>query len=118
MGETVTFTDATSRGKTPYTYAWDFDNDAVVDSTDTNPTHSYGAAATYTVKLTVTDTLGNLGSNTTSVNVYLLGDANASESVKTVLTSPTWSTSSWRTPGTTTRPTEIPTKAARLTLWT
>ena len=26
---------------TPLTYAWDFDNNGTVDSTDANPTHTY-----------------------------------------------------------------------------
>lgn len=53
-GETVQFTDATHGGMPPYTYAWDFDNDGVIDSTDQNPTHVFADKGTYTVKLTVT----------------------------------------------------------------
>lgn len=37
------------------TYAWDFDSDGAVDSTQPNPTHTYTEAGNYTAKLTVTD---------------------------------------------------------------
>ena len=47
----VAFTN-TSTGAT--TYAWDFDNDAVVDSTDVNPSFQYTVAGTYPVTLTAT----------------------------------------------------------------
>ncbi|MCX5991061.1 MAG: PKD domain-containing protein [Chloroflexi bacterium] len=43
----------------PTTWAWDFDNDSTVDSTAQNPSHTYDAAGTYTVKLTVTNTAGS-----------------------------------------------------------
>jgi uncharacterized repeat protein (TIGR02059 family) len=55
---TVNFTDL-STGTAPLTYAWDFDNDSIVDSTDQNPTHEYSAAGTYSVKLTVTNAAGS-----------------------------------------------------------
>ena len=55
---TVTFTDA-STGTAPLTYAWDFQNDGSVDSTLKNPSYQYTAAGTYTVKLTVTNTVGS-----------------------------------------------------------
>ena len=35
-------------------WAWDFDNNGTVDSTEQNPTHIYTNPGTYTVKLTVT----------------------------------------------------------------
>lgn len=35
-------------------YAWDFNNDGIVDSNLQNPSYKYAAAGTYTVKLTVT----------------------------------------------------------------
>ena len=40
-------------------YAWDFDNDGVVDSTERNPTHTYSAPGKYTVKLTVSNSAGS-----------------------------------------------------------
>jgi len=48
----VAFTDA-STGTGPLTYAWDFQNDGIVDSTLKNPVYQYAAAGTYTVNLTV-----------------------------------------------------------------
>lgn len=54
VGDTVQFTDATHGGMPPYSYAWDFDSDGTVDSTDQNPTHVFAAEGTYTVRLTVT----------------------------------------------------------------
>ncbi len=50
---TVQFTD-TSSGS-PTAWAWDFDNNGTVDSTQQNPTHTYTVAGTYTVKLTATN---------------------------------------------------------------
>ncbi|MFC2145267.1 PKD domain-containing protein [Actinomycetota bacterium] len=53
-GVEVQFTDATHGGMPPYTYAWDFNNDTVVDSTDQNPTWTYNTAGAYDITLTVT----------------------------------------------------------------
>jgi PKD repeat protein len=57
VGQTVTFTDQST--KSPTSWAWDFDNNGVVDSTLQNPTHSYSAIGTYTVKLTATNPGGS-----------------------------------------------------------
>jgi len=48
----VQFNDASTGNVS--SYAWDFDNDGTVDSTEKKPTHTYAAAGTYTVNLTVT----------------------------------------------------------------
>jgi PKD repeat protein len=53
----VQFTD-TSTGD-PTSWSWDFTNDGIIDSTDQNPTHTYMAAGTYSVNLTVTNTAGS-----------------------------------------------------------
>ncbi|WP_321421164.1 DUF3344 domain-containing protein [uncultured Methanobacterium sp.] len=53
----VQFTDA-STGYVS-SYAWDFDNDGITDSTDKNPSYTYSAPGTYTVKLTVTNSGGS-----------------------------------------------------------
>lgn len=70
---TCTFTD-TSGDPDPdgsiSTWAWDFDGDGTVDSGDKDPSHSYSAAGTYDVVLTVTDNGGATGSTTDSVTVY------------------------------------------------
>jgi len=63
---TVQFTD-TSTGSVS-SYAWDFDNDGTVDSTDQNPVHTYTSAGTYTVNLTVSNKNGT-DSKSTTINV-------------------------------------------------
>jgi PKD repeat protein len=55
---TVNFSNF-STGISPLTYAWDFDNDGVVDSTAQNPSYTYISDGTYSVKLTVTNAGGN-----------------------------------------------------------
>ena len=54
----VEFTDK-STGTKPFTYAWDFNNDGIVDSIAQNPSYTYTVPGTYTVKLTVTNTAGS-----------------------------------------------------------
>jgi len=49
---TVQFTDTSTGNIT--SWAWDFDNDGMIDSTQQNPTHIYAIATVYTVSLTVT----------------------------------------------------------------
>ncbi len=54
-GTATAFTDLSSVINAP-TYAWDFDNNGSTDATTIgNTTHTYGAAGTYTAKLTITD---------------------------------------------------------------
>ena len=48
----VQFTDE-SQGEID-SWAWDFDNDGVVDSTDQNPRHTFSLPGTYTITLSVT----------------------------------------------------------------
>jgi len=43
------------------TYAWDFESDGTVDSTELHPIHTYTTAGNYTAQLTVTDTSGKTG---------------------------------------------------------
>jgi PKD repeat protein len=50
---TVQFTDASTG--TPASWAWDFNNDGVTDSTAQSPSYTYNAWGVYTVKLTVTN---------------------------------------------------------------
>ncbi len=53
-------------------WAWDFNNDGVVDSTEHNPSYTYSTAGSYTVALTVT---GADGSVTLTRNDYIVADA-------------------------------------------
>jgi PKD repeat protein len=55
---TVKFTDK-STGTAPLTYAWDFNNDGVVDSTVKDPTYTYTKTGTYIASLKVTNTAGS-----------------------------------------------------------
>lgn len=54
---TVQFTDQSTNE--PTSWAWDFNNDGTLDSTQQNPTYEYSAAGTYSVKLTVTNSAGS-----------------------------------------------------------
>jgi PKD repeat protein len=53
----VRFTEQ-SAGNAPLTYAWDFQNDGVVDSEERHPFFVYDIPGTYTVRLTVTSADG------------------------------------------------------------
>lgn len=63
----VTFNNTTT-GSTPMTWAWDFNEDNVTDSTAQNPTHVFNTADTYTVELTATN---SVNSSTTTRNVVV-----------------------------------------------
>ena len=50
-------------------WAWDFNNDGVVDNTTQNPTNTYTAPGTYTVELKATTNNGCRDSSTINVTV-------------------------------------------------
>lgn len=78
---TVVFSD-TSYSSDPQgvlSWAWDFDGDAVVDSTVANPTHVYPACGVYSVTLTVGD--ASHGSRTTTRTDYIAVDATQADFV-------------------------------------
>jgi hypothetical protein len=52
----VTFTDTSLNSAT--VWAWDFEHDGVVDSTEQNPVHSYNRSGFYTVSLIVANAAG------------------------------------------------------------
>jgi len=54
---TVWFTDQSTNE--PTSWEWDFDNDGTIDSTEQNPSYTYLAAGTYTVKLVATNPRGS-----------------------------------------------------------
>lgn len=62
---TVTFTDDSTG--VPTEWAWDFDNDGNVDSTEQNPTHTYTTAGTYSVKLFASNAVSS--NETTKANL-------------------------------------------------
>ncbi|MFA5415393.1 MAG: PKD domain-containing protein, partial [Methanoregula sp.] len=51
---TVQFREYSPGPGTVSSYAWDFDNDGTIDSTDKNPSNTYTKGGVYTVNLTVT----------------------------------------------------------------
>ena len=55
---TVKFTDQ-STGTGPLTYAWDFDNNGITDNTTQSPSYTYATSGSYTVNLTVTNSVGS-----------------------------------------------------------
>jgi PKD repeat protein len=54
---TVQFTDLSTNS--PTSWAWDFDGDGTVDSTEQNPSHDFDAEGTYTVSLTASNAGGS-----------------------------------------------------------
>ncbi|MDD3136155.1 MAG: pectinesterase family protein, partial [Methanoregula sp.] len=53
----VQFTDTSTNS--PTSWAWDFENDGTIDSTEQNPSYTYLTPGTYTVKLTATNNDGS-----------------------------------------------------------
>ena len=58
INEDIQFSGSATGGTPPYTYAWDFDNDGVIDSPLQNPTRSWSTAGTYHPTLKVKDDKG------------------------------------------------------------
>lgn len=86
-GVTVfTFVGESSGGKLPYTYEWDFDNNGTVDSIAAAPTHIYANAGTYSVSLTVTESLSTDATETKVgyISIYDAGDANRDGNVNSL----------------------------------
>ena len=63
----VTFTNTSTGGEGTMTYLWDFGDEQT--STVQSPSHSYASAGTYTVLMTVTDSLGVVSSRSASITV-------------------------------------------------
>ena len=64
---TIKFTDL-STGDGISAWAWDFNNDGTIDSTEQNPEYTYATAGTYSVKLIAT---GTGGDGTATRNDYI-----------------------------------------------
>ena len=71
-GDTVTFSSTVAGGKGPYSYSWSF-GDGIV-SNEIKPVHTYEYSGTYTVTLTVEDTLGDTKISTRTVTVKEKGE--------------------------------------------
>ncbi len=63
-GEPVQFTGSVDGGFSPYTWLWDFGDGT--NSTLQNPSHTYMQSGVYTVTLTVIDSVGNRGTDSTT----------------------------------------------------
>lgn len=63
----VSFTGGATGCTPPYTYSWTFGDSGT--STSRSPTHTYSLRGPYTATLTVTDSAGNKGSASVSINV-------------------------------------------------
>lgn len=66
---TISFTDNSSSYDRIIAWAWDFNNDDVVDSTEQNPTHKFPDNGIFNVTLTVTDTDGYKASVTKPITI-------------------------------------------------
>jgi len=55
----VSFTDRSTGDPLPTRWAWDFNGDGIVDSTDQNPAFTYQTGGSYTVNLTVSNDFGS-----------------------------------------------------------
>ena len=66
-GMPVTFTSTVTSGIAPYSYLWDFGDGK--NSTLANPAHTYTTKGIYQVLLTVTDSQGIKGQDTTYANI-------------------------------------------------
>jgi PKD repeat protein len=69
---TVNCSDTSTGHDQPLSYAWDFDNNGTIDSTEQNPAHVYSNLGTYTVKLTVTDSDGSTNSLTRTNYIHVV----------------------------------------------
>ncbi|AMQ55123.1 DUF7507 domain-containing protein [Algoriphagus sanaruensis] len=86
-GYTFYFTSDVNGGVSPYTYAWDFNNDGIIDNTTANPVHTYSDNSASQVRLVVTD------SQNPAVSVTRIEDLSypTAFDVETEITAPTCS---------------------------
>jgi len=70
VGVSKSLSGSATGGSTPYSYAWDLDNDGEYDDASVNnPTHTWDEAGTYTIKLKVTDDLNQTDTDTAIVTI-------------------------------------------------
>ena len=70
VGVTTSFwVDATDPDGQALTFAWDFDGDGTVDSTQQDPVHQYGSSGDKVVRITVADSMGASSSHVFAVTV-------------------------------------------------
>ena len=68
VNEDIQFHGSASGGSPPYSWLWDFGDDAT--SNQQNPKHAYNKAGTYIATLVVTDSEGEIAIDASSVTVY------------------------------------------------
>lgn len=66
---TIGFTGSVTSGNSPFTYLWDFGDGSTSRSKD--PTHLYNRAGDYNTRFTVTDTDGDISSDSITINILL-----------------------------------------------
>jgi PKD repeat protein len=69
VGQQVAFTASATGGTPPYVYNWNFGDNTTISSSNSTVLHVYTIAGTYTVSLTVTDSVGQSGSASNKVTV-------------------------------------------------
>jgi hypothetical protein len=69
----IPLADLTSGGATPYSYAWDMDNNGSIDSTNQHPDWEYTDHGSYTVRLEVEDADGHVVSRTKGDYIIVYG---------------------------------------------
>lgn len=73
---TVRFTDtSTSPDDGLVSWAWDFDNDGLIDSALQNPVYTYNSGGAYTVSLTVTDVYGAADTETKAAFISICSNS-------------------------------------------
>ena len=65
----VNFDANINGGKEPYTFEWDFNGDGIIDSTQRKPTVVFKNKGTFSVLLKVTDSDGDVSTDTVSIKV-------------------------------------------------
>ena len=69
VGDTITLSGAATGGTTPYTFAWDLDNDGTFESSGTSVNYACSSEGTYSVSVTATDSLSITDTDSTTVTV-------------------------------------------------
>ncbi len=67
LGQQLQFTASVSGGVSPYSYSWNFGDGTT--STSNPATHTYSETGIYTVKVTVTDAIGDTASASVTVTI-------------------------------------------------
>lgn len=79
----------------PTSFAWDFDGDGVIDSTDVEPSHTFTDGGEFEVFLTISDAANN---STTSLTIIVNSTTQATTQTPTPSPSPTITASPTKTP--------------------